>query len=373
MSYKKNLALLCLYFAKGVGPVYQRRLLEKFGNLIEEIFLEKNFSELAQALSGDFPISLLKNIYEDSNLRRAEKELEWLEKNQSKIITILDADYPPLLKNIHNPPALLFSRGNFSSWTDFLPIAFVGTREITDYGKKVISHLIESLEETNVVVVSGFAKGVDAYTHKAALKAHLPTIGVLGTGLDYIYPRENEELYYEMIEQGGFLTEYPTGTMPHPGHFPDRNRIVSGISKGVIVIEAPEESGALITARYALEQNREVMAVPGNIFSQNSRGSHRLIQQGAKLIEKIEDVLEEFQLIQKNIDKISSSEKNEIPLDETEKILFENLSSEPQHIDKIFEICTLPPSLIAGTLTTLVLKGVVNELPGKFFVKSESF
>jgi DNA processing protein len=356
-SSSKVQFLLRLHFAPGIGRVHQRRLLEK----------------------QEIPDRLSIGLRDPKIIERAEREGEWLKKNQAKVISVFDPEYPPLLRHIYDPPTILFFRGNFKEWDSYLPLAFVGTRNPTDYGQKVVEALIEGLAGTSTLIVSGFARGIDTFVHRAALRAGLPTLGVLGTGLDYIYPRENKSLYYQMIENGGFVTEYSTETEPHPGHFPERNRIISGISKTVVLIETPAESGALITAEFAMEQGREVMVVPGNIFSPKNRGCHRLIQQGAKLLGGLEDLLEELK-IQKPMTFVSESDRSEnnkgkdleIPkdLDFSERNLFEKLSREPLHIDKITQISNLAPSLVAGTLTTLVLKGCVEEFPGKFFART---
>lgn len=361
-SREEKLALLRLYFAPGIGRVAARRLLEKFTSATEALLHLKN-----QEVEG-VPQHLLANLYQELVIKKSENEFAQLEKHKIEMMTYSDPEYPPLLRHIPDPPAFLFFRGKFKDWKDPLPLAFVGTRHATDYGRRVVESLIEGLRNYSIVVISGFAKGIDSFAHQKALEVGLPTIGVLGTGLDYIYPAENERLYYSMLETGAFLSEYATSTPPHPGHFPERNRIISGLSKGVVVIEAPEKSGALITAEFAIEQGREVMTIPGSIFSSQQRGCHRLISQGAKLVEKAEDILAEFKLAQSR--QTAFAQNARPPLEPDEENLFQTVNFEPLHIDKITEISNLAPSLVAGGLTSLVLKGLVQELPGKYFVRN---
>ncbi len=359
---EEQLALLRLYFSQGLGKVFQRKIIEHFGSA--QAALSQSWGKIA------IPQNLESKPHQELVIQKASDELEWLEANEGEIVCFLDEAYPPLLRNIHGAPAILFSRGKFSDWENRIPIAFVGTRRATDYGKQVVQSLISEMKDYPFAIVSGFAAGLDRFAHEAALKAGLPTIGMLGTGLQFIYPKENEKLFYEILPTGLFLTEYSRESLPHPGHFPERNRLISGVSQAVILVETPEKSGALITAEFALEQGREVMAVPGSIFSPLHKGCHQLIQQGAKLVGSLKDILDELGLLDRKEEVEKIDEVIEVNLDDLEKNLFSSLHHEPLHIDKITEISKLAPSSVAGSLTSLILKGLIKELPGKYFVKN---
>src|SRR4030095_12384574 len=345
-------AFLQIYFTQGLGPASQRKILEKMG----DPFLE-NWSRFQREIHGKtgrwegIDLKLLQRTQEPSVMERAEAEEKCLKRQQGRLISLLDPEFPPLLRVIHHPPAFLFLRGPFGDWENRTPIAFVGTRGATEYGKKAVEALIEGLAGASVTIVSGFASGIDTFAHEAALRCGLPTVGILGTGLDYIYPRENEGLYYQMAERGLLITQFPTQTPPGSWNFPERNRIISGVSRGVVVVEAPSDSGALITADFAMEEGREVLAVPGSILSAKNKGCHRLISQGAKLVNGSEDILEEL-----NIPKDFSNEKpkanfKKIEVNSEEALLMTRLTAEPLHIDKITEMSNLAPSLVASSLT----------------------
>lgn len=362
--------LLRLYFTSGIGKAYQQRILQ---GLSEQRASPPFGPLLTPALFRglEIPPALLENFKDSKTLELAQKEHDLLQKYSVRLLSLLDCEYPSLLRQIHSAPPILFYRGNFLDWENRIGIGFVGTRRVSDYGKKVIRFLVEGLSQAPLFIVSGFAKGIDACAHTEALRAGIPTVGVLGTGLGKIYPKENESLYYSILEQGGFFTEYAFNTEPHPGYFPDRNRIISGLCKGIVLVEVPEKSGALITARFALEQNREIMVVPGNILSAQHGGSHRLIQQGAKLVARPEDLLEELQ-ISANLSSptLKTFSSPPLSLDPMEEALLVHLGFEPVHVDKLSEISTLDSSVVMSTLTTLMLKGVVEELPGKFFIRN---
>ncbi len=300
--------------------------------------------------------------------------------NKMRVLSLEDEEYPPLLKKIYKPPSQLFVAGKYQEWHSKIPIAFVGTREASPYGRKVIETLIAGLSELPIIVVSGFARGIDTFTHETALKFNLSTVGILGTGLDVIYPLENRKLFERMLEEGTLMSSFPLGDQPLSWHFPKRNQWIAGVSKTVIVVEAPEKSGALLTAEFAMEEGREVMAVPGNIFSLRNKGCHRLIGQGAKLVEKVEDILETLGLVSLQQNPVGAllqpkagaplAHAEPLQLNSEENILYQHLSQDPLHIDKLSEISNLAPSLVAGNLISLALKGLIEELPGKFFVKT---
>ncbi len=359
---EKILSALCILFTPKLGRVLGRRLWKAvdWQDLLTPNLLKKN-------IPGISP-QILQALQSSAIRKRAEEELVWIEKNQVQVWTVSDPEYPALLKEISDAPPLLFVRGKKQDLQNLTPIAFVGTRHPTRYGLEVVEHLVKGLVSLPLILVSGFARGIDGATHRLALQHQIATVGVLGTGVDYIYPKENEALFYEMLEKACLISEYPSRTEPHIGHFPARNRIISGLSRGVVLIEAPEKSGSLITATCALEQGREVMAVPGSIFSDKNWGSHALIAQGAKPIQKSKDILEALNLKVQTVE--TKIEVPSLPLAEIEKKLFEILSNQPLHIDKISEISNLAAPSVASTLTALSLKGIIEELPGKYFVRN---
>lgn len=296
-------------------------------------------------------------------------DLEWekLKKEGLEIITILEPDYPKLLREIYQPPPLLFFSGDLKTAQGF-SLAVIGTRKPTNYGQQVAREMTGSLVQNGLTIVSGLALGIDALAHQTALETGGKTIAVLGSGLDKqnIYPSGNRFLAKKIIENGGLLlSEYPPGTMPLKQHFPARNRLISGLSLGILVIEAPEKSGALITADFALEQNRDIFAVPGNIYSKNSQGANNLIKLGARPVTSASDILESL-----NLKQATAFLENQkiIAENEEEKIILEFLSKDPLHIDKIIQLSKLPPAQINSTLALMELKGLVRNLGGMNYV-----
>lgn len=295
------------------------------------------------------------------------QEWEKLEKENIKIITIKDGDYPPLLKEIYNPPALLYYKGNISANDEFA-IAAVGTRKITDYGKQVTQEIVKELARNSLTIVSGLALGVDGLAHQSTIEVKGRTIAVLGSGLDAqnIYPTHHRYLSQKIIEAGGaIITEYPVGTLPLKQNFPNRNRIISGLSLGTLVIEAAEDSGALITAKYALDQNREVFAVPGSIHSKTSAGPNNLIKMGAKPVTCAADILDTLNLTQA-AEFIES--KKIVPDTKEEEVLLRYLSKEPIHIDELVRQSNLGTAAVASTLTMMEMKGKVRNLGSMMYV-----
>lgn len=291
-----------------------------------------------------------------------EEELEKIYKENIKVITLNNANYPELLKETHTPPLLLFYKGNLDNLNK-QTIAVVGTRKFSFYGKQVVINLTNQLLDQNIRIVSGLALGIDTLAHSTSVKKKIPTFAVLGTGLDSksIYPRSNFRLAEEIIAQDGIIfSEYPTGTMPLRHHFPARNRIISGLSRGTLVIEAGERSGALITAKFALDQNREVFAVPGPINHPNSAGTNALIKRGAKTVTCIEDILEELN-IKKN-DQPIAEEKQGPPLTTTEENVIKHISQEPIHINNLAQLTGINISELNSTLMTLEIKNKVKNI-----------
>jgi DNA processing protein len=292
----------------------------------------------------------------------AESECLSVEKHGVRIIDFLSSEYPPLLLEIPDPPPFLYVKGDIGKYEP--AVAIVGSRRATTYGIQATSRLSTELAEQGVTVVSGMARGIDTAAHKGALAAGGNSIGVLGCGIDVVYPSENRRLFDEMAEKGALISEFPMGTGPFPNNFPRRNRIISGLSLGVLVVEAAERSGSLITAHFALEQGREVFAIPGSITSGASRGTNRLIKQGAKLVETVSDIMEELP---------SAGGRTRLPLQPqlflqpVEEKIHSILGETPTHIDEIAGKAGLTVQELSVILLRLELRGVVIQLPGKIF------
>jgi len=272
-----------------------------------------------------------------------------------------------LLKEIYTPPALLYLRGKIEPRDEF-SLGIVGTRKLSAYGQQATPFIAAELARAGLTIISGLAKGIDTLAHRAALSAGGRTIAVLGSGLNKtnIYPFSNRRLAEEISRKGAVISEFPLGTQPLAQHFPQRNRIISGLSLGILVIEAPERSGALITAKDALEQNRDVFAIPGPIFAQNSFGTNNLIKMGAKLVGQANDILEELNL--SLLTEPSSVDKKIIPDNQEEALILKQLSEEPIHIDKIIKQTKLSTAIVNSNLTLMEMKGKVRNLGGNNYV-----
>ena len=296
-----------------------------------------------------------------------EGELEQLERQGVLALTWHDEAYPASLKEIFDRPPVLYVRGQLTA-PDAWAVGVVGTRRATVYGRQAAEELSEGLARNNVTVVSGLARGIDSIAHKAALKAGGRTIAVLACGLDMVYPPENLHLAQEVMERGALVSDYPLGTQPRSEFFPRRNRIMVGLSLGILVIEGDLKSGALITARQALDENREVFAVPGSIYTPTFRGTNWLIQQGqAKLVTKTEDVLEELNL---TMASHQMEAKAVLPADETEARILRFLSAEPIHIDDVRRSSGLEIAAVSSALAMLELKGMVQQVGNMNYVKA---
>jgi len=343
-----------------LGPVSFKKLLNYFGSL--EKAWEASEEELRQA---GLEKSILEAIKEKREKINPDKEIIRLKNLGINILTLQDKNYPSLLKEISQPPALLYYQGNIKK--DELTLAVVGPRKPSFYGQQVVRFLVEKLSLAGLTIVSGLARGIDTLAHQTALKAGGRTLAVIGSGLDQasLYPPSNRKLAQEIVKQGVLFSEYPPGTPALPFHFPCRNRIMAGLSLGVLVIEAAEKSGALITAQFALEENREVFAVPGSIFSSQSVGSNRLIKQGAKLVTDIEDILEEL-----NLEKRIETKRIEeiVPESAEEKIILSFLSDEPIQLDKLIERTNLSIEKINPILTLMEMKGKVKNIGQDYYI-----
>ncbi|MFH1611699.1 MAG: DNA-processing protein DprA [bacterium] len=340
----------------GIGPVSLKKILTHFTS-IKEAWLTNNseFNNL-----GLMP-SIINQIKKCRDKINPDLEFEKLIKENIELITIEDNNYPKLLKEIYTPPTVLYVRGNLDLNND-LSIGIVGSRLLSTYGRQVTPIISTDLAKSGITIISGLAKGIDALAHRAAVECGGKTIAVLGSGIDKksIYPYVNKNLSEDIIASGGALVgEYPIGSSPLAQHFPQRNRIVSGLSQGILVIEASQKSGSLITAQTALDQNRDVFAIPGPIFSKTSEGANNLIKIGAKAVTDANDILQEL-----NLSLITErKEKKEIIADnKEEELILQQLSSEPIHIDKIVNITRLSTATINSTLTIMELKGKLQNL-----------
>jgi len=358
-------AILSLLSINGLGSHRILKLHQQFPD-IQEIF-STSLKRLMEVPGID--IKLAKRIKNNVDQEFVTRQLNLLKNSPFKITTIFDDDYPDRLKNIYDPPVVLFRHGEFLP-QDEDAIAIVGTRNPDHYGKEVATLLVSQLVEQNITIVSGFARGIDTIAHKTAIEKGGRTIAVLGNGIDRIYPPENRLLREKIIAQGVYCSEFPFGTKPDAVNFPRRNRIISGLSLGTVVVSAGEKSGALLTAYYALDQNREVFAVPGRITDEKSVGTNRLIQKGAKLVSSVDDILDEidanrrFPRQPRQIEIVFKFE------DEEEKVIYESLSSDPIHIDDLAHLLNKNTYSILATLLSLELKGAVRQLAGKMFIKA---
>lgn len=301
-----------------------------------------------------------------------DEEFQRCEKSGIRIITIDNPEYPQLLREIPLPPPLIYVRGKLNQ--DIILLSIVGSRKASSYGRNITKKLSAELSHLGVTVVSGMASGIDSIAHQTVLDSSGMTIGVLGCGMDVIYPKENKKLFKQMWEEGTLISEFPLGTPPLARNFPVRNRIISGLSHGSLVIEASLKSGSLITARLALEQGREVFAVPGQVSSFNSSGTHWLIKQGAKLVEGVQDITDEFPCFSnKKINSIRSQESSHNPsclnqnLDEISRKTIELLSKHDMHVDEIKRLLDIETGLLLSRLLELELNGLIIQKPGKIF------
>jgi DNA processing protein len=297
----------------------------------------------------------------------AEKQSLKVGKDGIRFITINSSEYPSNLKNIYDPPPYLFLKGEIKK-DDQKALAIVGTRAPSTYGKLIAEKISSELAEKRITIISGFARGIDSLSHHYSLEANGRTIGVFGSGLDIIYPPENKKLADKIERNGALISEFLLGTQPEGTNFPKRNRLISGLSLGVIIIEAGIKSGALLTAQLALDQGREVFAVPGNISSKGSEGTNWLIKKGAVLVTKAEDILEELKGILCEDEKELKREKSSTLSDEEQKI-YKLLSSEPAHIDRLAKESELSTPQTLSLLLSLELKGFVRQISGKNFIR----
>jgi len=362
--------LLILNMIDEIGGVRLQNLLRHFGS-VEEIFkADKKALEEVENIGPGIATRLFDSI-RTIDIRR---ELELIEKHNIKVLTFLDKEYPENLKNIHSPPIVLYIKGAIHP-EDKFAISIVGSRMASIYGLQQAERLAFELASHGLTIVSGLARGIDSSSHRGALKAKGRTIAVLGSGLANIYPEEHISLTEEISQNGAVISEFPMSTIPARGNFPRRNRIISGLSLGVVVVEASEKSGALITVDFALEQGKDVFAVPGKVDSITSRGTNRLIKQGARLVESSKDILDELKVRCPNnkgdfeLSEVSLEKPETQLLDKGEALVYNLLSDEPKHIDELSEATGMNIGQLSQVLFSLELKRFARQLPGKNFVK----
>jgi DNA processing protein len=345
---------------KGIGPAKIRALIDHFGGLPEA--WNANESQLQR-------IGIDRRALQSFLSARAEMDLDAemarVEAAGIEILVWDSPEYPRYLKEIPGPPPVLYINGDLKE-IDQWAVAVVGTRRFTTYGRQITQELVSGLVRSEVTIVSGLAKGIDAVAHKTALDMGGRTMAILGSGLDNIYPPENRALAARIMEgNGALMSEYALGVKPDAKNFPPRNRVISGLSLGVVVVEAGERSGASITAGFALEQGRDVFAVPGNVNSPASAGTNRLIQQGAKLVASVGDILEEL-----NLTMIPEQTAVQLMLPESaeEALIISHLSHQPTHIDELTQMSEMSSAEISSTLTLMELKGMVHQVGGMNYV-----
>ena len=344
----------------GLGPVHFRRLLKYFGSV------ERAWNATASGLKTlNFSEKLTQNFLNTQKDLDIETRMEQLGRLGIEVITISSPNYPPLLKKIYDPPSVLYVRGQLKK-QDELAVAVVGSRKMTRYGREVTESLVQNLVAHGLTIVSGLAFGVDIASHQTALDAGGRVIAVLASGVDVITPTSNTFLAERILQEGrgAIISEHPLGTTPLKHFFPVRNRIISGLALGTLVVEATEKSGTAHTARAALEQGREVFAVPGSIFSPLSVGTHNLIRDGAKLVNSVEDILEELNLEARS-QKLEA--RGVVPESAEEEKILKILGNDEIHVDEIIQKSNLPTAVITSTLTMMEMKGKVKNLGNQIY------
>jgi len=355
---------LALKTVPGVGNRLFLQLLKHFGEPKEVFEASRERLLKVEGISG----RIASTIADYKIPKRVQEDLALVHKSGFRIVTFSDHNYPGLLREIHDPPPLLYVHGGLRP--DSVNIAIVGSRNPTPYGRTVTHELSAGLAQRGLTVISGMARGIDSAAHAGALAGKGETIAVLGSGLGTVYPAENKKLFHRIAERGAVVSEFPVLTPPEAHNFPIRNRIISGLALGAVIVEATQKSGSLITARLAAEQGREVFAVPGSVSSFKSMGTHGLIKEGAKLVENVNDIIEELNIAQPTAPTIDR-ERPAIELSDDEETILGKLSPYPIHIDRLIQQLPLSTGEVSGILLGLELKGLVMQTPGKCFAKSE--
>jgi len=343
-----------------IGPTRLQKLIERLGDV------EQAWQASDRELQGVLDERSVASLIKTRSRLSLDEEMEVYGKKGIGVVTIAEAGYPRLLAQIPSPPPVLFVRGTFLP-EDNLAIAIVGTRRSTSYGREVTSRMASGLAEAGVTVVSGLARGIDAAAHSATLASGGRTIAVLGSGVDIIYPSEHHQLAERIIENGALISDYPPGRKPDAPNFPARNRIISGLSLGVVVVEAPNRSGALITVDFAADQGREVFIVPGSVLSDNSAGCHRMLRDGARLVTCADDVLDDLRIGQR---REQAAVQQALPLTDAERRLLNHINADPQHIDEIIAAANLPVAEGLALISMLELKGIVRDAGARHFARA---
>jgi DNA processing protein len=363
-SFMKTLfPWFALKSVSGIGNHLFKRLLDRF--MSPSLVFEASQEDLLQ-VDGITP-RIVAAIKAHKIPELVKKDFDLVMKKGYQIVTMSDQAYPSLLLQIPDPPPFLYVFGNHCN--SIKNIAVVGSRNATNYGISITKRLCKELAALDFTIVSGMAVGIDTAAHTGALIGKGETIAVLGSGLERVYPHKNLKLFHKIAEKGAVISEFPLLEEPKPHNFPIRNRIISGISLGTVVVEATQKSGSLITARLAAEQGREVFAVPGNINSFKSIGTHSLIKQGAKLVENTQDIIEELSPLITD-DSLNNKMKHEdkpLSLSSEESLVFTGLGHYPVHIDDLARKISMEPGKLSGILLKLEVQGIVNQAPGKFF------
>lgn len=358
---------LALNEIKGIGPAQIRKLINKYGSA-EEIF-KQSYRELTTFGLTGFSVDL---ISKKSTLSIAEKILKKAEEENLTIISLDNKYYPDYLKEIFSPPSVLYIKGDIQLLKETNTLGIVGTRNPDNYGKRVVESLVGDLVKNKMTIISGMAAGIDSLAHKECLKNNGKTIAVLGTGADIVYPERNKDLAQEISEKGLIISEFPPGTFPARYNFPKRNRIISGLSLGTLVVQAKSRSGSLITAHLALQQGREVFAVPGDIFNDKSDGTFRLINDGAIPVKSSSDILSALSIQQSLFKgKEPETESYSFPIDllnDDERSLLNHINSQPQRIDELTEKISSLDAPIFTLLLDLELKGLIQQVPGQQYI-----
>jgi len=353
----------------GIGDLLFKRLIHRFNS--PELVFEATREDLVEVegISPRLAAAIKQRKIGDS----VKKDLDLVMQKRYKIVTMTDTEYPPLLLQIPDPPPFLYVFGRLNG--SIRNIAVVGSRNATRYGISTTRRLCHDLAKLKMTITSGMAVGIDSAAHEGALMGKGSTIAVLGSGLERVYPEQNRKLFHQISENGAVISEFPLKTEPDAHNFPKRNRIISGMSLGTVVVEATKRSGSLITARLAAEQNRDVFAVPGSIQSFKSTGTHTLIKQGAKLVEHAQDIMEELSHMIKTPvvkDKAADNKIKRISrLSPDERLVFESLEPYPVHIDEIVRKLSIEAGKLSSILLQLELKGFAQQSPGKLFSTTE--
>jgi DNA processing protein len=344
---------------KGIGPVRLEMLLEYFGD-VQSAWEARSY----QLLSAGLHEKLLARMIEIRDQVDLETLVDHIQQQGIRVLTWADPDYPERLREIYQSPFILYLKGDLTP-EDTWAVAVVGTRRFSPYGRQVAENIAHTLSRNGITIISGLARGVDGIAHQSALDAGGRTIAVLGSGLDVIYPPEHRSLAERIYRQGALISDYPPGTPPDGSNFPPRNRIISGLSKAIVVIEAGEKSGALITATYAAEQGRDVFAVPGRITSSKSKGSNLLIKQGAHPLLNPEDVLD---MLNMTLAAEHNTIRKTLPGDPKEATLYQVIGDDPLHVDEISSQVKMPIEEVTATLALMELKGMVRKTFGMKYI-----